>query len=80
MINALVAVASATLGGNILRAADTVTLSTVLADMGTIFTKIFEWVPTVFTAVTSNPLLFLLVAGSFSLIAVGVVQRLLSLR
>lgn len=59
-------------------AASTPTMSTLLEDLGTVVTKVFDWVGTVATTIVSTPLLLLttgfLVLGG----AVGIFGRLLS--
>lgn len=56
----------------------TVTMASLLSDLGTVVTKVFEWVGTVATTIVSTPLLLLttgfLVLGG----AVGIFGRLLS--
>lgn len=56
-----------------------VTLATILSDIGTILTSMFGWVSNVFTAITSNPILFIMVVGTFGLVCIGIVRRLLKL-
>ena len=81
MINALIATSFAVLPGNFIHLqAATPTLSTILEDLGTIFNKVFDWVPTVFTTILGNPLLFLMIAIGIPFIAIGVVKRLLRTR
>lgn len=58
----------------------TATLSSILTDLGSIFTAVFGWVPTVFEAILGNPLLFLMIAIGIPFIAIGVVKRLLRTR
>lgn len=57
-----------------------VTLSSILTDLGSIFTAVFGWVPTVFQTILGNPLLFLMIAIGIPFIAIGVVKRLLRTR
>lgn len=57
-----------------------VTLSSILTDLGSIFTAVFGWVPTVFETILGNPLLFLMIAIGIPFIAIGVVKRLLRTR
>ena len=54
-------------------------LSDILGYIGTILTSMFGWISNVFTAVTSNPILFIMVVGTFGLICIGIVRRLLKL-
>ena len=54
-------------------------LASVLSDIGTILTSMFSWISNVFSAVTSNPILFIMVVGTFGLICIGIVRRLLKL-
>lgn len=57
----------------------TMTLASLLSDVTTIFTSMMSWVSDVFTVIAANPILLLFVVGSFALIAIGIVQRLLRL-
>lgn len=59
---------------------EAVTLSSILTDLGSIFTAVFGWVPTVFETILGNPLLFLMIAIGIPFIAIGVVKRLLRTR
>lgn len=54
-------------------------LSSLLTQIGQILTAMFGWITNVFTAITSNPILFILVVGTFGLICIGIVRRLLKL-
>lgn len=54
------------------------TLASFLADMTTIFTSMMNWTGTVVSTIVANPLLLAFAAGSFGLIAVGIVKRLMS--
>ena len=54
-------------------------LSGILTDIGTVLTSMFSWIGGVFTAITSNPILFIMVVGTFGLICIGIVRRLLKL-
>lgn len=58
---------------------EAVTLQTILTDIGTILESMFGWVSNVFTAIVGNPILFLMVVGTFGLICIGIVRRLLKL-
>lgn len=58
---------------------ESLTLATLLESMTTIFTSIMSWVGTVLTTIASNPILLVFVVGSFALVAIGVVRRLLAL-
>lgn len=56
----------------------TITMSTLLTDLGAVVTQVFDWVTTIATTITSTPLLLLttgfLVLGG----AIGIFGRLLS--
>lgn len=52
------------------------TLAGVLEAIGTVLTSMFGWIGQVFTAVTTNPILFILVMGTFGLVAISIVRRL----
>ena len=54
-------------------------LSAILTDIGSVLTAMFSWISYVFTAVTSNPILFIMVVGTFGLVCIGIVRRLLKL-
>ena len=54
-------------------------LSDLLSNIGTVLTSMFSWISNVFTSVTSNPILFIMVVGTFGLICIGIVRRLLKL-
>lgn len=54
-------------------------LADLLTNIGTVLTSMFGWIANVFTAVTSNPILFIMVVGTFGLICIGIVRRLLKL-
>lgn len=54
-------------------------LDTLLTNIGTVLTSMFSWISNVFSAVTSNPILFIMVVGTFGLICIGIVRRLLKL-
>ena len=54
-------------------------LASVLSDVGDVLQAMFSWIGNVFTAVTSNPILFIMVVGTFGLICIGIVRRLLKL-
>lgn len=54
-------------------------LSTILGYIGTVLQSMFGWIANVFTAVTENPILFIFVVGTFGLICIGIVRRLLKL-
>lgn len=54
-------------------------LSNILSSIGTVLTSMFGWLENVFTAVTSNPILFIMVVGTFGLVCIGIVRRLLKL-
>lgn len=73
MISALVAISSLPVR------MEAATLTSVLSDIETILTKMFSWIGQVFTSVTDNPILFLLVMGSFGLICIGIVKRLINI-
>lgn len=55
------------------------TLASLLADMTTIFTSMMSWVGTVMTTIVGNPILLVFAVGSFALIAVGIVRRLMEI-
>lgn len=57
----------------------TVTLANVLADMGTILTSMMSWVGTVMTTIVGNPILLIFVVGTFALVSIGIINRLLRL-
>lgn len=54
-------------------------LGTILGYIGTCLTQFFSWLTHVFSAVTENPVLFIMVVGTFGLICIGIVRRLLKL-
>ena len=54
-------------------------LGDVLSNIGTVLTSMFGWICNVCSAVTSNPILFIMVVGTFGLICIGIVRRLLKL-
>ena len=54
-------------------------LGSILTDIGTVLSSMFGWISHVFTAITSNPILFIMVVGAFGLICIGIVRRLLKL-
>ena len=54
-------------------------LSDLLTQIGTVLSSMFSWISYVFTAITSNPILFIMVIGAFGLICIGIVRRLLKL-
>ena len=56
-----------------------VTLSSILTDIGSVLTAMFSWISNVFTAITGNPILFIMVVGTFGLVCIGIVRRLLTL-
>lgn len=56
-----------------------VTLASLLADVTTILTSMVSWTGSVISMVTSNPLLEIFVLGTFGLIAIGIVKRLIRL-
>lgn len=55
------------------------TMAGVLADIGSCVTAMLSWAGDVLDVVTGNPLLLLMAVGSFGLIAVGIVKRLIRL-
>ena len=55
------------------------TLAQVLENIGSVLTAMFGWISNVFTAITANPILFIMVVGTFGLICIGIVRRLLKL-
>lgn len=55
------------------------TLATVLESMTTIFTSMMSWVGTVMSTIAANPILLIFVVGTFALVAIGIVGRLLRL-
>lgn len=59
--------------------AETMTMTTLLETITSIFTSMMSWVSTVFTTIAGNPILLLFVVGTFSLVAIGIVRRLLKL-
>lgn len=63
-------------GGN---AGITNDLSGVLTAIGDVLTQMFSWISKVFDSVVNNPILFIMVVGTFGLIAIGIVRRLLKL-
>lgn len=54
-------------------------LSTLLTNIGTVLQSMFSWIGNVFSAVTNNPILFIMVVGTFGLVCIGIVRRLLKL-
>lgn len=58
---------------------ETFTLASLLESIGTIFASMFSWVGTVMSTIAGSPILLLFVVGSFALIAIGIVRRLLAL-
>lgn len=57
----------------------TMTISTLMEDMGTIFTTAVAWVGEVAEVVTSQPLLLMGVIFGFAFVGVGLFKRLLSM-
>lgn len=57
----------------------TVTLATILSNIGSVFTSAMEWAAAVGTAVTGNPLLLVGVVMGFVGVGVGLFRRLLRL-
>lgn len=55
------------------------TMADVLSNITTIMASIVNWVQSVVTFITSNPLILLFVVMGVGLIAVGVVRRLIRL-
>lgn len=55
------------------------TLPTLLESMTTIFTSLMSWTGTVLSTIAGNPILLVFTVGSFSLIAIGIVKRLMSI-
>lgn len=55
------------------------TLAGVLEAIGTVLQSMFGWISHVFSTVTDNPILFIMIVGTFGLIAIGIVRRLLKL-
>lgn len=55
------------------------TLATLLTNIGSIFTAMMGWVGDVLDVIAEQPILLLFVVGTFALVAVGVVRRLLRL-
>lgn len=54
-------------------------LADILSNIGTVLTSMFSWISNVFSAVSSNPILFIMVVGTFGLVCIGIVRRLLKL-
>lgn len=54
-------------------------LGDILGYIGTTLTSMFGWISNVFSAVTDNPILFIMVVGTFGLVCIGIVRRLLKL-
>lgn len=54
-------------------------LADVLTNIGTVLSSMFTWISNVFTAITANPILFIMVVGTFGLVCIGIVRRLLKL-
>lgn len=59
--------------------ATTVTLATILGNIGSVFTSAMGWAATVGTTVTGNPLLLVGVVMGFVGVGVGLFRRLLNL-
>jgi len=59
--------------------ATTVTLATILGNIGSVFTSAMDWAAAVGTAVTGNPLLLVGVVMGFIGVGIGVFRRLLRL-
>lgn len=59
--------------------ATAMTMETLLSTITNILASIINWVGSVITMITSNPLILLFVIIGVALIAIGVVKRLLRL-
>lgn len=59
--------------------ATTVTLASILGNIGSVFTSAMEWAAAVGTAVAGNPLLLVGVVMGFVGVGVGLFRRLLRL-
>lgn len=55
------------------------TLSGILQNIGTVLESMFGWISNVFTSISNNPILFIMVVGTFGLVCIGIVRRLLKL-
>lgn len=58
----------------------TVTISTILSDVGSILTTILGWVPQVFQMIVSTPLLMVFVCVPLAALAIHYANMLMSLR
>lgn len=61
-------------------AAEAPTISSMLTDMGMVFTSVIGWCVEVGSTIVSTPFLFILVAIPVSLVAIGVFRRLTRIR
>lgn len=59
---------------------ETVTVATIVAAIGDIFTEAISWVTAVGTAITGNPLLLFFVLLSCVGLGVGLFKRLINIR
>lgn len=55
------------------------TMATLLESMTTIFTSMMSWVGTVLNTIAGNPILLVFAVGSFALVAIGIVRRLMEI-
>ena len=60
--------------------AGVVDLSSILSDIGSVFTKALEWAGTVGTTIVSTPILFIGVILGFIGVGIGFFSRLLHMR
>lgn len=56
---------------------ETVTLASLLESITTVFTSMMSWTSTVFDTIMGEPILLLYAVGSFALISIGIVKRLM---
>lgn len=59
--------------------AETITLASFLADLTTIITSMISWTVSVVTTVVSNPPLMVMAFGTFALVSIGILKRLIRL-
>lgn len=58
----------------------TVTISSILTDVGTILTTVLGWVPDIFSMIVSTPLLMVFVCVPLAALAIHYANMLMSLR
>lgn len=59
---------------------ETVTVATILASVGELFTSAMTWAGSVLTTIVGNPLLLIFATLSLVGLGIGIVRRLMSIR